>query len=122
MSESRETRLRDAFVAAMLPSVGQGLPGADELDLRAFWPRFEEAAPRSLSRGFRAATLAIGHLPYVLGYGRALDELGADEREEVLRKAARIPGFDALLDVAKVVVCFAYFNDPGIERIVRGTP
>lgn len=121
MSQSREERLRDAFVAAMLPAVG-GLPGAGELDFTTFWPRFEASAPRSLWMGFRAATLAVGHVPYVLGYRRPFDELDEGEREAVLQKAAKLPGFDALLDVAKVVVCFAYFNDPGIERLVRGTP
>ena len=74
--------LRDALVAAMLPSPGGGLPGASELDLSSFWPRFEAAAPIHLRLAFRAATVIIaGVLPITLGYRRSLATLDDDTRD-----------------------------------------
>ncbi len=115
-----EARLRDAFVAAMLPAPSADLPAASDVDLASFWCRFDATAPLSLRLGFRAATLAVAGLPWLLGYGRSLAELDADAREAVLVRAAELPGFDVLLDVAKVVVALAYFSDEAVEATVRG--
>ncbi|MFO0757227.1 MAG: hypothetical protein U0359_12100 [Byssovorax sp.] len=117
-----EARLRDALVAAMIPAPGAGLPAAADVDLRAFWPRFEAAAPLHLRLGFRASVLALGALPLALGYGRSLADLDDDAREAFLQRASALPGMVALLDVAKIVVGLAYFADPGVEAIVRGAP
>lgn len=113
--------LRDALVAAMLPSPGGGLPGAGHLDLIAFWPRFEAAAPIHLRLAFRAATVVIaGILPITLGYRRSLANLDDDTRDAFLQRAAKMTAIAPLLDIVKVVVAFAYFDNTQVEAIVRG--
>lgn len=113
--------LRDALVAAMLPAPGNGLPGAGDVDLSGFWPRFEAAAPLHLRLAFSTATFLIaGMLPYALGYRRSLAALDGDTREAFLQRAAQMAAIAPLLDIVKVVVAFAYFDHPRIENIVRG--
>jgi len=113
--------LRDALVAAMLPAPGGLLPAAGDVDLSGFWPRFEAAAPLHLRLAFRTATIVIaGMLPFALGYRRSFVALDEDTREKILQRAAKTPGVAPLLDIVKVVVAFAYFDDPQVEAIVRG--
>lgn len=113
--------LRDALVAAMLPAPGGRLPGAGDLDLSGFWPRFEAAAPFHLRLAFATATFVIaGMLPYALGYRHSFTALDKHARETILRRAANMTTLSPLLDIVKVVVAFAYFDDPQVEDIVRG--
>jgi len=113
--------LRDALIAAMLPAPGGDLPGAGDLDLTDFWKRFESAAPLHLRLAFRTATLIIaGMLPLALGYRRSLANLDADTRETILQRATTMPPMAPLIEIIKVVVAFAYFDDPKVEAIVRG--
>ncbi len=113
--------LRDALVAAMLPSPGGGLPGAGELDLSSFWPRFEAAAPIHLRLAFRAATVIIaGVLPITLGYRGSLATLDDDTRDVFLQRVANMPTLTPLLEIVKIVVAFAYFDNARVEAIVRG--
>jgi hypothetical protein len=113
--------LRDALIAAMLPAPGGGLPGAGDLDLSDFWKRFETVAPLHLRLAFRTATLILaGMLPLALGYRRSLAKLDADTRQTILLRATKIPAMAPLIEIVKVVVAFAYFDDPKVEAIVRG--
>lgn len=113
--------LRDALVAAMLPSPGNGLPGAGDVDLSGFWPRFETAAPLHLRLAFSTATFVIAAmLPYALGYRRSLAKLDPQARERFLQRASQMAAIAPLLDIVKVVVAFAYFDQPRMEDIVRG--
>ena len=105
----------------MLPSPGGGLPAAGDVDLSSFWPRFEAAAPIHLRLAFRAATVIIAAiLPITLGYRRSLPNLNDETREAFLQRAAKITAMAPLLDIVKVVVAFAYFDNAHIEAIVRG--
>jgi len=113
--------LRDALVAAMLPAPGGGLPGAGDVDLAAFWPRFDAVAPIHVRLAFRTATFVIaGVLPITLGYRRSLAKLDADTRDAVLQRAAKMPAVAPFVDIVKIVVALAYFDNPHIEAIVRG--
>jgi hypothetical protein len=113
--------LRDALVAAMLPSPGGKLPGAGELDLTDFWKRFESAAPLHLRLAFGTATFVLTRvLPLALGYRRNFIKLDENTRELILGRAAKMPAISPLLDIVKVVVAFAYFDEPKVEAIVRG--
>jgi hypothetical protein len=113
--------LRDALVAAMLPSPGGGLPGAGDVDLSAFWPRFDAAAPIHLRLAFGAATVVIaGILPITLGYRRSLAALDDDTRDAFLVRASKMTTIAPLLEIVKVVVAFAYFDNAQVEDIVRG--
>lgn len=113
--------LRDALIAAMLPAPGGRLPGAGDLDLADFWKRFEAAAPLHLRLAFRGATLVIaGVLPLTFGYRHSFVKLDAEARETILIRAAKMPSMVPLLEIIKVVVAFAYFDDPQVEAIIRG--
>lgn len=120
-SSTHRHTLRDALIAAMLPSPGGGLPAAGDLDLSAFWPRFEAAAPIHLRLAFHTATIVIaGMLPIALGYRHTLASLDDDARNAFLVRAANMPGMAPLLDIVKVVAAFAYFDDPHVEATIRG--
>src|SRR5690606_24589459 len=113
-------RHRDALLFAILPAPGGGLPALAEVDLTGFSPRFEESAPSHRKLGLAAASLAADvALPLSLGYGRPLSGLGEVAREEVIARASRVPMLAALIDVAKVVACMAYFDDPEVQATAR---
>jgi len=119
MSRTRRST-RDALVIALLGDPGDGLLDPADLDLDAFWIRFDDAAPLHLAAGFRAATVGIGTvLPRLLGHVNGLGGLSLDDADAVIQRADRLPGFTLLAEVAKVVACFAYFSDPRADRAVR---
>lgn len=104
----------------MIPAPGDGLPAMAELDRRDFWRRFAHAAPWTLRFGFRAATWLVGGVaPIVLGHRTTFARLDDDTRDDVLRRTERLPGGAALLLLVKLVACFAYFDDPRVQRIAR---
>ena len=116
-----EARWRDALLEAMIPEPGGGLPAMARVERWAFWPRFERSAPLPLRVGLRVATWLIGGVaPFLLGHGRVFTRLDAAAREDVLRRAERLPGGTDLLLVVKLVACFAYFDDPGVQSVARG--
>ena len=115
-----EARLRDALLASILPAPGRGLPGIDDVDLRAFWARFDADAPVHLRLGLRTATLVLGGaLPRLLGYPGSVADLSIDEREAFITRAAELPGASALVEIAKVVASLAYFTDPAVQATAR---
>ncbi len=94
-----------------------------DVDRRAFWPRFEAAAPWLVRFGFAAATFVlVGFAPWLLGRRRSFVALDAAGRDDVLRRVDRLPGGAELLQVVKIVACFAYFDDPRVQATVRGAP
>lgn len=106
----------------MIPAPGGGLPPLADVDRSAFWPRFERTAPFELKLGLRFATCAlVVAAPFLLGYHTLFTRLDAARRDDVLRRAASLPGGADLLLVVKLVACFAYFDDAGVQRIARGT-
>jgi len=114
-------RWRDALLEAMIPSPGGGLPALADVERRDFWPRFERAAPLPLRAGLLVATLLLGGVaPFLLGYRRAFVALDPAARDDVLRRAQRLPGAAPLLLVVKLVACFAYFDDPAVQASARG--
>ena len=119
MSRAAEVRYRDALMDALLPAPGRDLPALGELDLRAFWAAFEDAAPTHLRLGLRAACWALGLAPRVMGFGGTLDTLDADAREAFIVRAVEAPGLAELVEVAKVVAAMAYFSDAEVQRVAR---
>lgn len=114
-----EIRWRDDLLHAIMPAPGRGLPALSELDLRAFWLRFDEVAPLHLQFGLRAAAVALGGLlPRVLS-GRSLAALPEADQERLLLRMASLPGGAQLVDLAKVVAGLAYFSVPEIEDVAR---
>jgi hypothetical protein len=116
-----ERRWRDALLDALLPAPGGGLPAMAVVDRRAFWPRFDRTAPLHLRAGFRLATAVLAVLaPRLLGHRGTLAGLDAVARDDVLRRAAHAPVLSELVLVAKLVACFAYFDDPAVQAAARG--
>lgn len=114
-----EARWRDALLDATIPAPGDGLPPMSAVDRGTFWPRFDATASFPLQLGFRVATyLLVGILPLLLGYGAVLHRLPPEQRDLALRRAVQLPGVSALLEVVKVVACFAYFDDESVRARV----
>jgi len=111
---------REALVIAMIGDPGRGLPDIAEVDFEQFWARFDAAAPLHVAVGLEAATVMIARvLPRLMGHRCGLARLDADAADAVVQRAARLPALGPLTEVAKVVACFAYFSDPGVQRAVR---
>lgn len=106
-------------MGALLPAPGRGLPALSELDLSAFWPAFDAAAPAHLRLGLRTACLVLGSAPRLMGFGRSLSALSDDERERFIVRAAETPGLAQLVEVAKVVAAMAYFSDAHVQDVAR---
>ena len=111
---------REALVVAMIGDPGGGLPQPGDVDLTGFWPRFDATAPFHLAIGFRIATVVIATvLPRLLGHGGGLATLAPDEADAVVQRAVSLPLVSLLVEVAKVVACFAYFSDPEVQAVAR---
>jgi len=52
-------------------------------------------------------------VPFLLGYRTIFTRLDAAGRDDVLRRAARLPGGADLLLIVKLIACFAYFHVDG---------
>lgn len=115
-----ERRWRDALLEAMIPAPGDGLPALADIDRGRFWPRFEATAPLELQLAVRATAVVLGVLPLGLGYGAVFIRLDPARRDAVLQRASALPGIGAMLEVVKVVACFAYFDDPAVQARIRG--
>lgn len=117
------SRDRDALMAAMLPAPLPGAPRVDELDLAAFFARFERAAPAHLRLGWLATVIVLGAVwPRLLGHRGSFATLDDDERDAALSRAAGVAALGPLVDVLKIVVCLAYFSDARVESMFRGAP
>lgn len=104
---------RSALCAAVLPPL-------DGLDPGDFWTRFDAAAPLHLRLGLALASgVLVVALPRALGHRRSLGRLAPAERDRVLARADALPGLRDLLVVGKLVACFAYFDDDGVQARIR---
>jgi hypothetical protein len=75
-----------------------------------------------LRAGLRLATYLLGGIaPFLLGHRRVFARLDDAARDDVLRRAEHLPGGAELLLVVKLVACFAYFDDPGVQATARAT-
>lgn len=118
-----ERRWRDALLDAMIPEPGNGLPPMAGVDRRCFWPRFSASAPWTVRAGLRLAVWMLGGVaPFLLGYRRPFSELEPSQRDDVLQRAAVLPGGGQFLLVLKLIACFAYFDDPEVQRVARSEP
>ena len=109
-------RSRVALTSAILPD----LSGLDRED---FWRRFDLAAPLHLRVGLHAAGFGVASvLPRLMGHLGWLGSLSLDAQDAVLNRAAALPGFRDLLEVGKIVACFAYFDEASVQAAVRGRP
>lgn len=112
--------MREALVKATLPKPEGALPSLAKLDLEPFWQRFDQTAPGHLRAGLLAATSAFAALaPLVLRRPARLDKLTPSDWEDVFRASSKLPLFADLVMLTKVVACLAYFDNDGVQDIVR---
>ncbi len=111
---------RTALLEACLPAPASNLPSLSALDLDAFWRRFDGTAPAHLRAGLAVATLAFTALaPVALRRPVRLEDLTPRDWETLFGAASRLPLFDDLIMLTKVVACLAYFDDDGVQDAVR---
>lgn len=120
-----ETAWRDALFGAMLPRGvrPERRPGFADLDLAAFWPRFDDAAPWTLRWGVRASVWALTWLPGPLGFGwRPVARLPLEVRDRYVTALLESDRWIVrqLTDTLKIVLCFAYFQDPSVRARLDG--
>ncbi len=108
-------------MAAIIGDPQAPMPEFGDVDLDGFWRDFRDRAPVHLRAGLRTATVMVAVvLPRLMGHRRGLGGLSNDERDAVVQKAASLPLFSDLTEVAKLVACFAYFSDPVVQDAARG--
>jgi len=97
-----------------------GLPGLASVDLAAFWSKYQASAPRLLRAGFRLAVIALTWLP-LARHGRPFHRLPADARDAFLTTSAASRSYllRQLVTVVKLIACFGYCFDVGIQRAIR---
>lgn len=111
---------RDALLEAMIPAPGAGLPAMAELNLAAFWARFDAVAPLPLRLGFGGVALLLVYaMPWLLGFGRPWGRLSQGERDRLLERCGASPLLGPTQDLVKLVACFAYFDDGRVQATLR---
>ncbi len=114
---------RVELTASLLPGQSGGLPSLGSLDRGDFWRRFDEAAPLHLRLGLNLAGVAVaGVLPRLMGHLPSLGGLEPSAQDAVLLRATALPGLADLVEVGKIVACFAYFDDARVQDAIRSTP
>ncbi len=112
------TRLERRWCRVLLDALLPGPNGLASRDLTGFWPRFDAAAPAHLRLGLRLATLLFTLGPLLL-LRRPLPLQPPAARDTSLRRMARWPLLGDLVELAKVVGCFALFDDPAVQARLR---
>lgn len=116
------SRHRDALVRSVIgrPS---GLPDPATTDLTAFWAEFDREAPWHVRTGLAVAcTVVGGMLPRLHGHRGGLAELDARQAGALVERAAASSFTAPLVEMAKVVACFAYLSDEQVDAAVRRRP
>lgn len=109
-----------ALIQAVLPAV-PGVGALEEPELSTFWARFDEAAPLQLRFGLAVAAVVLAVLwPRLNGHLARMDQLPRSAQDQLLGRADRLPLLRDLLEVARLVACFAFFRDPSVQAAVRG--
>ncbi len=103
-------RWRDALIEGLLPGARVEA---------GFWRRFDAAAPAHLRLGLGLTSLVVGLAPLTMGHRRSFARLSEAEREQVLQRLAELPTAQ-LLEIAKVVACFAHFEAEAVQDAHRG--
>lgn len=107
-----ERRWCDALLRAVIP----GEDGLASVDLAGFWPRFDAAAPLHLRLGLRFATWLLCFAPLLVLRPPLFAQT---DPEASLQRVATWPGLADLVEVVKVVACFAHFDAPHVQARVR---
>jgi len=111
---------RDELVLALLPLGTSERVTRPQPRLATFWPRFDATAPWHVQLGLWALALGVvGLLPWVVS-GTSWSRLDGRGRERVLARAEHAPLLSDLMEVGKLVACFAWFDEDDVQRTYRG--
>jgi hypothetical protein len=112
-----ERRWAEVLFDAVL-GTGEALPSLSELDTRDFWRQLKECTPPYFGPGLRAAVHGLTFLPLTMrGFRRPLFALSREQRLDCVARMheSRRTTVRQLLDTAKILACFALFEDPQVR-------
>jgi hypothetical protein len=111
-----ERRWGEALMSAMIPAGASPLPGIADLDLDAFWSRFDAVAPRLLRLGLRITVWVLTFWPLLHPrLLRPFHRLPAEDRDAFLEGLCASSSYllRQLVTTLKLVATLAYFHsDP----------
>lgn len=95
-----------------------GLPALGTIDTRDFWRRLETSTPPYFGPGLRATVHALTFWPLTMrGFRKPLFALSRDARLACVEQLEASAGpARQLLATAKILACFALFEDEGVRR------
>ena len=117
-----ERRWAEVLFDALL-GTGAGLPSLRELDTSDFWRHLARSTPPYFGPGLRATVHALTFLPLTMaGFRRPLFALSREARLACLERLDADPRSTVrqLLATAKILACFALFENPGVRAQLGG--
>ena len=117
-----ERRWAEVLFDALL-GTGEGLPSLGELDTGDFWRHLAKSTPPYFGPGLRATVHALTFLPLTMaGFRRPLFALSREARLACVQRleADQRSTVRQLLATAKILACFALFEDPGVRARLGG--
>ncbi|NUQ79077.1 MAG: hypothetical protein HUU21_36605 [Polyangiaceae bacterium] len=114
-----ERRWAELLFDAVLGVGGaEGRPSLLDVDKGDFWRHLGEAAPPYFEPGLRATVHALTFLPVTMdGFRKPLFALSPDARRACMEKLDADPRLPVrqMVATAKILACFAYFEDEGVR-------
>lgn len=111
---------RDELVLSLLPLGSVDRVSRERPNLATFWPRFDTFAPWHVRLGLAVMTIGVVKVLPWLVFGRPWSRLGPSQREQVLQRAEHALLLSDLMEVGKLVACFAWFDEDDVQRTYRG--
>ena len=119
-----ERRWAELIFDAVLGAGGDApLPSLRDVDVRGFWHRLAEATPPYFGPGLRATVHALTFLPLTMpGFRRPLFALSREARLACVARMGADPRIVVrqMLGTAKVLACFAVFEDDAVRARLGG--
>jgi len=113
-----ERRWAELLFDAVL-GTGERFPSLGSLDTGTFWRHLAQATPPYFGPGLRATVHALTFLPLTMpGFRKPLFALSREQRLDCVAKLDADPRLSVrqLLSTAKILACFALFEDEGVRR------
>ena len=111
----------ELFIAALPGS--KNYPGIDKVDLTQFWSQFNKAGPPTLKLGFRASIWVLNFAaPMHIGQWNMFCNLSESEKNLALERCAKSKSgmVRQMVEIIKIIVCMAYFQDQEVQKQFRG--
>lgn len=119
-----ERRWAEVLFDALLGTGGSdGLPSLRDVDTGPFWRHLAQSTPPYFGPGLRATVHALTFLPLTMaGFRRPLFALSREARLACVERIDADPRVMVrqLLATAKILACFAFFEDQGVRARLGG--